>query len=220
MRIRQPPAGRVLVRQDEMSEWLASFDRYRSGGRGGADRGAYLRLYNGGRYVVDRINRGSFAVSNWSACILGGIQPGPIQKIAQEAADDGLLQRFLYCVPARQGQGEDRPPNVEALARYNALIPALAALHPALNRGGAGNLATANADPLPVVLHTEAHVHRTAITDLAHAMSALPDTSPRLRAALGKWPGVFARLALAFHLIDVADARARNHMGDPSRCCP
>ena len=54
------PLGRVLLRQDEFAEWLATFDRYRSGGRGGADRGAYLRLYNGGRHTVDRVTRGSF----------------------------------------------------------------------------------------------------------------------------------------------------------------
>jgi hypothetical protein len=96
------PAGKVLVRQDELSEWAASFDRYRSGGGGSADRGAYLRLYNGGRYTVDRVSRETFAVPNWSACILGGIQPGPIRKLAKDAADDGLLQRFCYCVPARQ----------------------------------------------------------------------------------------------------------------------
>ncbi|MEI6161885.1 MAG: DUF3987 domain-containing protein, partial [Roseococcus sp.] len=46
------PMGKVLIRQDEMSEWLANMDRYRAGGRGGSDRGAYLRLYNGTRFVV------------------------------------------------------------------------------------------------------------------------------------------------------------------------
>ena len=104
------PAAKVLVRQDEMAEWIAGFDRYRAGGRGGADRGAYLRLYNGGRFTFDRIGRGSFAIPNWSACVLGGIQPEPIQRIAREAADDGLLQRFMYCVADRQSDGEDRRP--------------------------------------------------------------------------------------------------------------
>jgi hypothetical protein len=109
------PTGKVLIRQDEMSEWLAGFDRYRAGGRGGSDRGAYLRLYNGGRYTIDRIGRGSFAIANWSACVLGGIQPDPIQRIAQEAVDDGLLQRFIYCVAEGQGEGEDRPPDHDAI---------------------------------------------------------------------------------------------------------
>ncbi len=194
------PAGKVLIRQDEMAEWVASFDRYRSGGKGSADRGAYLRLYNGGRHTIDRVGRGAFAMPNWSACILGGIQPGPIQAIAKNAADDGLLQRFCYCVPARQSRGEDRRPDSAALARYAALFPALAALHPT-NSFGVGIR--------PVVLRAEAHAHRLTILDLAEALAAMPDASDRLKSALGKWPGLWARITLLFHLTEMADARAR-----------
>ena len=42
------PAGKVLVRQDELSEWIASFDAYQGGGRQSASRGAYVRLFNCG----------------------------------------------------------------------------------------------------------------------------------------------------------------------------
>ena len=41
----------------------------------------------------------------------------------------------------------------------------------------------------------------------------MPDTSPRIKAALGKFPGIYARLCLLFHLIEVADGHAR---GDTS----
>jgi Protein of unknown function (DUF3987) len=188
------PAKKVLSRHDEMSEFVANLDRYRTGGRGGGDRGAYLRLYNGGRYTIDRIARGSFTIPNWSACLLGGIQPGPIQKIANAADDDGLLQRFLYSVPGKQQPGLDRKPDAAALHRYEALFPMLATMSPAHS---------ANA----LVLHEQAHQHRQNVDAMARAMAALPDTSPRLRAAFGKWPGLFARLCLIFHLIDVADTR-------------
>jgi hypothetical protein len=62
--------------------------------------------------------------------------------------------------------------------------------------------------PRPVVLHADAHYHRLEISSLAEAVAAMPDSSNRLKSALGKWPGLFARLALTFHLIEVADARA------------
>jgi hypothetical protein len=192
------PLGKVLVRQDEMSEWLANMDRYRAGGRGGGDRGAYLRLYNGGRFVVDRVGRGTFAISSWSACVLGGIQPEPIQRIAREAADDGLLQRFCYVVPARQLRGLDRRPDAEAANRYAALVAALAALRPPTAFPGAA--------PRRVVLHDAAHAHREAVLEVAEAVAAMPDTSTRLKAALGKWPGLFARIALLFHLVELTDA--------------
>ena len=193
------PAKKVLSRHDEMAELIANLDRYRTGGRGGGDRGAYLRLYNGGRHTIDRIGRGSFAIPNWSACFLGGIQPGPIQRIAKAADDDGLLQRFMYSVAGKQLPGLDRKPDAAALQRYEALFPKLSAMHPQKPAGGHESHA--------IVLHQQAHQHREDIDALARAMAALPDTSPRLRAAFGKWPGLFARLCLTFHLIDVADAR-------------
>jgi hypothetical protein len=195
------PMGKVLIRQDEMSEWLANMDRYRAGGRGGSDRGAYLRLYNGTRFVVDRVGRGTLSISSWSACIIGGIQPEPIQRIAREAADDGLLQRFCYAVPARQDRGIDRKPDHASTERYHGLVKEMAGLLPPAAFPGA--------EPRVVVLHPDAQAHRAAILDLAEAVAAMPDTSSRLKAALGKWPGLFARMTLLFQLIDHADALHR-----------
>ncbi len=152
-----------------MSEFFGNLDRYKAGGRGGGDRGAYLRLYNGGRYVIDRIGRGTFAVSNWSACFLGGIQPGPIQRIAKDTADDGLLQRLLYCVPGPQRAGLDRAPDFAARQRYEALFPRLTAIYPRRLMDGASTGA--------VILHSEAHRHREDTDALARAMAAMPDTT-------------------------------------------
>jgi hypothetical protein len=43
-------------------------------------------------------------------------------------------------------------------------------------------------------------------------MAAMPDTSNRLKSAFGKWSGLLARLALTFHLVEIADARANKAM--------
>jgi hypothetical protein len=205
------PAKKVLVRQDELGEWIANLDRY-SGGRTGGDRGAYLRLFNGGRFSVDRIGRGSFNSSSWSGCLLGGVQPEPIQRIAAQSVDDGLLQRFSYDVPPpHPGDGADRSPNRAALDRYHQLIPKLAALHPA---------STPEHRPNYVALHADAHAYRESIEGLAGSVAAMPDTSSRLQSALGKWPGLFARLCLTCHLIDVADARAHGNLGPPLDVVP
>ncbi|MGD0107540.1 MAG: DUF3987 domain-containing protein [Rhodopila sp.] len=204
------PAGKVLCRQDEMSEFFANLDRYRpNGGKGSGDRGAYLRLYNGGPYVIDRIGRGAFRVPNWSCCFLGGIQPGPIQSIAKDATEDGLLQRFLFAVPGRQEPGQDRTPAAEALHRFEALFPVLTGLMPAREFDCSGAQV--------VVFHADAHQHREAVDMMARAMALMPDTTPQLKAALGKWPGLFARLALTYHLIEMADAAADAEADQPYR---
>jgi len=199
------PAGKVLVRQDELSEWIASFDAYKGGGRQSADRGAYLRLFNGGRFTLDRVGRGNFAIPNWSGCVLGGIQPEPIQRIARDATDDGLLQRFLYVVPTAENEGKDRKPDAGALARYAALFPVLVQLFPP----------SVPDTRFAVTFTSDAQAHRRIIENLAKAQANMPDASSRLKAALGKWSGIYARLALTFHLITCADARAQGHTPPP-----
>ena len=206
------PARKILCRQDEMSEFFANLDRYRGAGNGGGDRGPYLRLFNGGSNTIDRVGRGSFRIPSWSACFLGGIQPGPIQQIAKVATEDGLLQRFLFSVPGPQAPGLDRRPSPDARRQYDDLFPALAALHPARTPDG---------EHLQVVVfHADAHRHREAIDTTVHAMGLMPDISRQLLSAYGKWSGLFARLALTFHLIDVANARSNNMLGPVQMVIP
>ena len=70
------------------------------------------------------------------------------------------------------------------------------------------------------MLHREAHPLREALDALLAALKGMPDTSPRMKAALGKFPGIFARLCLLFHLINIADARASGDMGPPLYVIP
>jgi hypothetical protein len=195
------PAGKILVRQDELSEFLANLDRYKAGGSGGGDRGAYLRIWNGGRFVIDRIVRGSFAVPNFSASFIGGIQPEPIQRVARDTSDDGLLQRFLYAVPSNSEAGLDAQPDRDALLRYENLFPALTVMFPTSRLDGHGYQ--------HVVFHAEARRHVEAVRAIVAVVAAMPDCSSRLQSALAKWDGIFPRLCLIFHLIENADLLAR-----------
>jgi len=199
------PLGKVLVRQDELTEFLANMDKYGSG-KGNGDRAAWLRAYNGGHHSIDRIGRGSFAVKNWSCCLLGGIQPAMIRKIAQKTEDDGLIQRFMLDVPGPQAPGVDRVPDLDARNLYRGLFPVLAAMRPGKTEDGY---------PTSVILHADAHAAREDIEAFARAMAAAPDISERLQATFGKWPGLFARLCLTFHLIEVAAARVRGGVTPP-----
>jgi hypothetical protein len=201
------PAGKILVLQDELGEFIGNIDKYQQG-RSSGDRGSYLRLYDGGRWSVDRIQRGSFVVQSWSGCLLGGIQPEVIQKIAKETADDGLLQRILFDVPLpREGRGEDRAPDYPAMLAYRDLFPALAALRPARSGDPDG--------PVTVVcLHEQAHAAREDVDALLEAMARVETTS-RVQSTLDKWSGVFGRLCLVFHLIEIAAANVQGNLGPP-----
>jgi hypothetical protein len=66
---------------------------------------------------------------------------------------------------------------------------------------------------MAVVLHRDAHPAREDIDALARVMAAMPDASTRLQSTFGKWHGLFARLCLTFHLIEVAAARVRGEIG-------
>lgn len=206
------PCKKILCRQDEISELIGSFDRYRSGGKGGSDRGAYLRLYNGTRFTSDRVGRGAFACPHWSGTILGGIQPEVIRRIAGETDDDGLLQRFLYCVPAKQEKGDDRRPDPTAVNEYERLFPALVHTKPSMD--------DQFGRPRPVVLDRKAHQYRESANDLVLVMQHIPDTSIRLASSLDKWTGTFARLCLTFHVIEIVDRRLREQTAPPVDTVP
>jgi hypothetical protein len=180
----------VIAVEDELAGWIASFDAYRDGRGTGKDRAAWLELYNGGRRAVDRVRRGSAVVPNWSACLLGGIQPDVIGRLAGKLADDGLLQRFIFAhVPESDGSGEDRAPEWAAVDGYRDVIGALAEMP---------------AGEKPVTLGAEAQAERAKVEAMAGAVMALPTTPAAFKGHLLKWPGLFARLCLVFHLIDAA----------------
>jgi Protein of unknown function (DUF3987) len=83
-----------LSNETELAGWLGSMEKYGGGKAANSDRAFWLETYNGGPQVVDRIGRGTSAVENLSASILGGIQPDKLAAI-HGLADDGLLQRFI-----------------------------------------------------------------------------------------------------------------------------
>lgn len=177
------PRG-ILSYQDELSGWLASMDAYKQG-IGGKDKAAWLEAYNGGTRFVDRVVRGDLYVENWGISVIGGIQPNVIQKYADSADHDGMLQRFIliYAKPAAIGQ--DRVPQAFAQTNYNELINHLVQL-----RGGG-----------VVRLSEAAHGHRESLERKLHALT-LHHPNKHLTAALGKYGGLFARLLLVWHCID------------------
>lgn len=97
------PDGVLSVR-DEMRGLFLSLSREESA----PARAFYLQAWSGGRYVFDRIGRGTVTVEDARLSIVGCIQPGPLADLVQQArrgaADDGMLERFLIAWPDVGGE--------------------------------------------------------------------------------------------------------------------
>ncbi len=102
------PRG-ILVKRDELAGWLGSMEKYGGGKAANSDRAFWLEAYNSGSYVVDRIARGTLAVENLSASILGGIQPDKLAEI-HGLTNDGLLQREYLQAGYRSAAGVRHAP--------------------------------------------------------------------------------------------------------------
>jgi hypothetical protein len=87
------PKG-LLVKRDEFAGWIGSMEKYASARGAGADRGFWLKAYDGGAYSIDRVSRGETWIENLSVSLIGGIQPARLAEI-HGLTSDGLLQRFL-----------------------------------------------------------------------------------------------------------------------------
>lgn len=109
------PRGVLSVR-DEMRGLFLSLAREEAA----PDRAFYLQAWSGGRYTFDRIGRGTVTVEDARLSMIGGIQPGPLAELVQQArrggSDDGMIERFLIAWPDAPGEWRevDRPPHADA----------------------------------------------------------------------------------------------------------
>ncbi|MBV8458168.1 MAG: DUF3987 domain-containing protein, partial [Acetobacteraceae bacterium] len=83
----------IGILHDELAGWIGAQEKY-TGGRGKlADRAFWLQAFDGGPHVVDRVERGTIALTNLSVTVCGGIQPDRLRQMS-DLTDDGLWQRF------------------------------------------------------------------------------------------------------------------------------
>lgn len=199
--LKDSPNG-VLCLQDELSGWFGSMDKYNGSKGGQADRGFWLRSFNGGEYVLNRVGRGSVLINNLSVSMLGGIQPDPLRKLAADTHDDGLLQRLfpIIMAPAVQGQDVETPDVAE---HYADLIARLHALKPPHGTGQIGA-------HLPVNLQFDdgAQEVRRGLERKHIELASTECFNKKLASHLGKYDGLFARLCVVWHCVENARAAA------------
>ena len=200
------PRGLMNVR-DELTGWLKGLDREDRA----QDRAFFLESWNGtGAFTVDRIGRGTLHVEALCLSVVGGIQPGRLSTyvrgaIGGEEDADGLLQRFQVLVwPDEFGdwRGVDRWPEKEARDRAFRIFDRLANAE-ALDFG-----ADAPEEDLPFLRF--APEAQGLFIEWRHDLerrirSEEVKAAPAFEAHLAKYRSLFPKLALIFHLVDVAD---------------
>jgi putative DNA primase/helicase len=201
------PRGLLLYR-DELMGLLTSWDK--EGHE--ADRSFYLEAWNGDdSKSTDRIVRKTTYTKNLCVSILGTIQPDKLLAYFQQTlsgfCNDGLLQRFqllVYPDEAKDWQLVDKKPNIQAQEQASAIMKKLAFM----NFCDYG--ATQEKEDTPYFCFTEEAqgIFFAWLTELEREKLTRED-EPILIEHFAKYRKLMPALALIFHLINVADGKAR-----------
>lgn len=95
----------VLLGRDELSGWLAGFDKYSNKSSASSEVPKWLEIYNCETISIDRKTGDErfIYVKRPSVSICGGIQPGILARcLTNEHKENGLQSRLLMTFPPRQ----------------------------------------------------------------------------------------------------------------------
>lgn len=203
--------GLTLVR-DELAGWIGNLNKYSKASDG--DRQFFLECYSGGAYTVDRIKRGTVRVEDLYLNVIGGVQPDKARHVFGEGDDDGFAARFIAAYPDAPSTARevDRWPDSSARAALTRVSERLASAPWA-------ELLTHDQydDDAPPFCRPDPEAGRLWSEWSTALRGQLRQGSwdGRLRGRVGKYPGLAARLALLWHLLDwsadrVSDAELRS----------
>lgn len=197
--LRQNPLGHLLLFRDELVGLLVGLDKQ---GQEQA-RTFYLEAWNGdGRFTFDRIGRGTVDIEAACISLLGGIQPGPLQKYltgnARTGGDDGLVQRLQLMVwpeVNRDWKNVDRWPDTPARDRAHDVYFRLA------NTTGADLGATVVDDRIPHLrFDGEAQEQFNEWRERLEAKVRSGEEHPAIESHLAKYRSLVPSLALLDHI--------------------
>ena len=180
----------VLGYFDELTTYFNGFGQYGQANKRSVDRGMGLQLYEGGPYTFDRVGRGTVFVKQWSACIVGGIQPALLESMFKHLGTDGLVQRFMVNIGSARFTLE-RQENLNVLAHYKESVAKLWSLVP-----GTSN------DRRTLTFAAKADTIRKDVFKWAETVQLIAEEhSPEFGSHASKFQGLYTRLCLVFQLV-------------------
>lgn len=204
--LNENPNG-LLVFRDELLGLLIALEKR---GQEGA-RQFYLEAWNGnGRFTYDRIGRGTVDIEACCLCLLGGIQPGPLQEYLATTADDGLMQRFQLATwpdSTPDWQNVDRWPNQAAKDQAFTVFQRLDTLTPLAIGAISGQDGAIPGLRFAPDAQEEFNAWRVALETRLRGT----DLHPAMEAVLAKYRSLIPALALLIHLADLVDTGPVDH---------
>jgi len=180
------PRG-VLVKKDELSHWLASFDQYHAGK--GSDVSRWLSLHTGVFFGVGRrTDHRRYRILQPRVCITGGIQPAVLARVlTQDFFERGLPARFLFAEPPmRKDHWSDDTIPDNLRSTVSELFDRIWLLQPEHDDNG----------QRPVLLTLEPDARAAFISYYNECGAAAVQGNEHTEAAWNKLSGYAARLAL------------------------
>lgn len=196
------PRG-VIVYRDELAGWVRGMDQYRAKGKG-SDLQAWLEIYSGQSFKVQRVRREAQYVSRPFVCVLGSIQPAVLGDLST-GREEGFVDRLLFAYPDAQPFQFSRD-EVSPAARtgWTELIQRLYALE--LGEGRTPIALQLTPDATEAFYDWHAALYRQA------READLPD---HVRNFYQKAKGLALRLSLVIQLLWWADGRRTGEHVEP-----
>jgi hypothetical protein len=189
----------ILLFRDELSGWFASFNQYRTG----ADRQFFLECHSGLAHYKDR-KAGSIYINELYLSICGGLQPDVVKKVLSGGDIDGMAARFSLLVwpDRREFEFVDRRPDLKARRTSESVMQRLVELDPEgfFGPDRPGVVRALRFDDEAQQVFVQWYTNNQQRLHELHRRKE----SRGFLAHLGKYPGLFARLAIVHHLMRYA----------------
>ena len=180
--LEKQPRGFIMV-QHEWSKFVGGMDRYKSGGTGGTDRGAWIEIYDGQPRPSGRVGTGGRHMQGTSVGFLAAVQPEVLKKLGDQTSI-GFLQRFL---PVQLGDAafvrKIAADDLEILHRYKVALRRVVGL--------VGSKLHATPEALEIIADAREELH---------AIRGNRAYSGQFREFVSKLPGIIGSLAMVLHL--------------------
>ena len=194
--LKENPRG-VLMGRDELSGWLAGFDKYSSKKSGASsDVPKWLEIYNCEPITIDRKTGEDrdrlIDVKRPSVSITGGIQPGILARcLPDEFKENGLQSRLLMTYPPRgKKQWRDNELSEATEQAYAKMVQDLFLLQGATDSAG-------EAKPATLTLTAEARaLFKAYVNTTGEEQASLHGHAASQWSKLEETPG---RLAIVIH---------------------